>query len=413
MNTIIQNNVTINAFREAFDSAPRSLEQSKAFQEFCRIGLPTNKAEEYRFTPIGKFLEANFDLSTYGQLIEGQAEFNKQEGFISIQIVNGRLQVDDAEITESGIQVSEKNGLLGELGTDPFQILNHAFNDTEIHIQIPANLTLVKTILLNHVLDSETDQVMLNTRIVLDMDMNSSCHVLESFQSTGINPVFTNIVSEYRLQADAHLTYYRLQDDGGAYQTYHSTVRQIGRSTVDSFVLSFDGSVVRNNSIFSIEAEHCESNFYGLYLPSGKSLIDNHTVADHKMPNCISNELYKGIISDNAKGVFNGKIFVRPDAQKTNAFQSNRNILLSDTAFINTKPQLEIWADDVKCSHGCTTGQLDKEAMFYLQSRGISQDNARTMLLTAFAAEVIQKIPNMELRTEIEKIVTERLNSPY
>jgi Fe-S cluster assembly protein SufD len=245
------------------------------------------------------------------------------------------------------------------------------------------------------------------------MDTHSTCHILESFQSTGINPVFTNIVSEYRLQTDSHLTYYRLQDDGGAYQTYNSTIRQLGKSTVNSFVFSFDGAVVRNNSIFSIEAERCESNFYGLYLPSGKSLVDNHTVADHKVPNCVSNELYKGIIADQAKGVFNGKIFVRPDAQKTNAFQSNRNILLSDTAFINTKPQLEIWADDVKCSHGCTTGQLDKEAMFYLQSRGISQDQARTMLLTAFATEVIQKIPDAQLKTEIEKLVTERLHSPY
>jgi Fe-S cluster assembly protein SufD len=190
-------------------------------------------------------------------------------------------------------------------------------------------------------------------------------------------------------------------------------VKQLDKSVVNSFVFSFDGNVIRNNSIFSIEKEFCESNFYGLYLPTGKSLIDNHTVADHKVPNCVSNELYKGIMNEQAKGVFNGKIFVRPHAQKTNAFQSNRNILLTDTATINTKPQLEIWADDVKCSHGCTTGQLNKEALFYLQSRGIDVDDARTMLLAAFASEVVEKIADTELREEIKNIVSSRLTTVY
>jgi Fe-S cluster assembly protein SufD len=409
METAVQNNITINAFREAFDSTSRTLAQVKAFQEFCRLGLPTNKSEEYRFTPIGKFLEANFDLSLYGQASEMQSEFTHDDSQIVLTILNGKLFLDESQLISSGINISVcDSGALAN-NADQFVSLNHAFNEKEIHIQIPANKVLEKIIVINHKLDSEIEQVMVNTRIVLDMEENSSCTIIESFESTGINPVFTNMVSEYRLQTNAYLNYYRLQNDAGSYQVNNSMVRQLGKSTVNSFVFSFDGSVVRNNSIFSIEAEHCESNFYGLYLPSGKSLIDNHTVADHRRPNCASNELYKGIISDSAKGVFNGKIFVRPDAQKTNAFQSNRNILLSDTAFINTKPQLEIWADDVKCSHGCTTGQLDDEALFYLQSRGISQEDAKVLLLTAFASEVLGKIQDSKFKEEMEYLVGEKL----
>lgn len=416
----IQNNVTLNAFREAFDSSPRKLEQVKAFQEFCRMGLPTNKSEEYRFTPIGKFLEGNFDLSLYGKIPESTMEINLISDSdtadelnaepISINILNGTLILDEANWISGGIRVSTREGSPPTHHTDSFVALNYAFAENEIHISIPAHVSLERTILINHVLDSESDQVMMNTRVVLDMEENSTCNIIESFESTGINPVFTNIVSEYRLHSNALLNYHRLQNDGGSYHVNNTIVRQLGKSTVNSFIFSFDGSVIRNNSIFSIEAEHCESNFYGLYLPSGKSLIDNHTVADHRMPNCASNELYKGIISDSAKGVFNGKIFVRPDAQKTNAFQSNRNILLTDTALINTKPQLEIWADDVKCSHGCTTGQLDKEALYYLQSRGISQDYAKAMLLSAFASEVTMKIKDFKFKEQIEGIVAERLH---
>jgi Fe-S cluster assembly protein SufD len=413
MTPAIQNNVTLNAFREAFDASPRTLEQVKAFQEFCKIGLPSTKAEEYRFTPIGKFLEANFDLSLYGRASESSiSEFNTDDESILLQVVNGKITTSDKQIYESGIRIESGNTTI-DSQYDPFALLNQAFCENEIRIVIPSNHNITKPIKINHILDSEADQLMLNSRMVLELGENSTCSIVESFESSGINPVFSNIVTQYTLQSNSHLHYYRLQNDAGLYQVYNSTVKQVGASTIDSFVFSFDGSVLRNNSLFSIEAERCRSNFYGLYLPSGKALIDNHTVADHRLPNCISNELYKGIISDNAKGVFNGKIYVRPDAQKTNAFQSNRNILLSDTASINTKPQLEIWADDVKCSHGCTTGQLDKEAMFYLQSRGISMENARTMLLLAFAAEVTSKMEDLKLRAEIENIIADRLHSPY
>src|SRR5688500_17169871 len=152
---------------------------------------------------------------------------------------------------------------------------------------------------------------------------------------------------------------------------------------------------------------------YGLYLVGKDTIADNHTVVDHRQPNSFSNELYKGIVEDSAKGVFNGKIFVRPNAQKTNAFQANRNILLSDKASVNTKPQLEIWADDVKCSHGCTSGQLDEEALFYLQTRGIGKDTARAMMLYAFAGELLETIKNSSLKEYIVGLISERLHKNF
>jgi Fe-S cluster assembly protein SufD len=407
----VQNNITLNAFREAFDASPRTKEQLKSFEEFCKVGLPTNKSEEYRFTPVGKFLEANFDLAFYGQSPKSDFDPELNQNEISVTIFNGRLI--EPSHNEDGLTIKSAEGFNTAQSNDPFVLLNKSFNSQEIQITVDANKTIGKTIKINHILDSEENQVMVNPRLVIHVGENASVNIIESFSSSGINSVFSNIVTEFTLSENSVLNYYRLQDDAGTYQVYHSLVKQLGKSVVNSFVFSFDGNVIRNNSIFSIEKEFCESNFYGLYLPTGKSLIDNHTVADHKVPNCVSNELYKGIMNEQAKGVFNGKIFVRPHAQKTNAFQSNRNILLTDTATINTKPQLEIWADDVKCSHGCTTGQLNKEALFYLQSRGIDVDDARTMLLAAFASEVVEKIADTELREEIKNIVSSRLTTVY
>ena len=178
----------------------------------------------------------------------------------------------------------------------------------------------------------------------------------------------------------------------------HSKFSIAAGATVNSFALTTEGTLVRNNPVYEINGPGAVANLYGLYLLDGKTLADNHTVVDHRTPDANSNELYKGVMAGQSRGVFNGKIFVRQDAQKTNAFQSNRNILLSDAAIVNTKPQLEIWADDVKCSHGCTSGQLDEEALFYLRSRGIDKFSAQAMLLDAFAGDVLQHIPHESIQ---------------
>jgi len=192
-----------------------------------------------------------------------------------------------------------------------------------------------------------------------------------------------------------------------------TNIHQERSSRVNTYTFTLSGKLVRNNLQLSIDGEGIESHMFGLYLVTGDTLADNHTVVDHRKANSFSNELYKGIMDGNSRGVFNGKIYVRPQAQKTNAFQANRNILISDKATVNTKPQLEIWADDVKCSHGCTTGQLDEEALFYLQSRGIAKETARAMMLYAFAAEILENVKHAELKAYFDELVSERLHKNF
>jgi Fe-S cluster assembly protein SufD len=184
-------------------------------------------------------------------------------------------------------------------------------------------------------------------------------------------------------------------------------------SQFTSTQITLSGDMVRNNMTLNLLGSNSVGNMYGIYLLNGKTHVDNHTNVDHTIPHAESNELYKGILADQSRGVFNGKIFVRQIAQKTNAFQQNNNILLSEDAIINTKPQLEIWADDVKCSHGCTVGQLDEEALFYLQARGIDKITARGLLLYAFAGEVLDKIEVESLQKFIINQIQERLGSNF
>ena len=185
-------------------------------------------------------------------------------------------------------------------------------------------------------------------------------------------------------------------------------VYQQGESVFSMYTITLTGDVVRNNLTVVPDGEFCETHLYGLSLPIGDTHVDNHTLVDHAKPNCMSNELYKTVLDDSSSGVFNGKVFVRRDAQKTNAFQENKSILLTEKATMNAKPELEIYADDVKCSHGATTGQLDPEALFYLRSRGIPERQARGMLLHAFARDVIDQIKIEPLRELLDRRVTER-----
>ncbi|MDH5604294.1 MAG: SufD family Fe-S cluster assembly protein, partial [Cyclobacteriaceae bacterium] len=186
-------------------------------------------------------------------------------------------------------------------------------------------------------------------------------------------------------------------------------VRQQKKSVYKNVTISLEGDMIRNNIHVSLEDEYCHTDLFGLYSPEGTEHMDNHTTVDHKYPNSTSNELYKGIIGDKATGVFNGSIFVRPNAQNTNAFQSNKNILLTGEATVHAKPQLEIWADDVKCSHGCTSGQIDEESLFYLRARGLSKNQARALLLKAFTTDVTREIEVESLREYVEKKLEKKL----
>ena len=222
---------------------------------------------------------------------------------------------------------------------------------------------------------------------------------------------FTNMVSELWVDANAHLSINNWQKEGLNHHHISRTyVEQEKDATFSINTLSTGGLITRNDLVIRVNGENATSNLNGLYLGKGKQLIDNHTVVDHRVPHCESNELYKGIADEQSTTVFNGKVFVRPDAQKINAFQQNANIVLTDDATVNSKPELEIYADDVKCSHGSVTGQFDEEAVFYLRSRGLSEQSARNLLVSAFAADVLNKITNESIREEITTYITNNYN---
>jgi Fe-S cluster assembly protein SufD len=253
--------------------------------------------------------------------------------------------------------------------------------------------------------------VLSQPRTLIYVAANAEVKLVEEEVTIGTSDSFINKVSEIVVEENAQVSIYKIQNEDSHSSCVKTThVRQLGVSKVNSVTITLNGGVIRNNLNFILEAPGCESNMYGLYCVKGNTHVDNHTIVDNQQPHSLSNELYKGIIDENATGVFNGKIFVRQDAQKTNAYQSNKNVLLSDTATVNTKPQLEIFADDVKCSHGCTIGRLDDEALFYLQARGIGEKAAKALLLHAFAVEILDKIELEPIRQYVDQIISERLD---
>lgn len=410
-------------FVEAFDH------RTKAIQDFEKMGLPTGKTEEYRFTPITKSLEKNFVWNQANSPSELQSIepylIDKVDAYV-ITFVNG-IYKPELSKTEGSIakvaslrevvtseRVQKHFDKLVNSSADPFAALNTAFWQDGIFIHVPEGVKPEKPFLVLHINDANQSQVIAHTRILALLENNSYLSLIEKFDTVGQAPAFHTLTEEIALGTNAHLEYYKIQNDkGNVHQITNTLIHQEQSSQVNTFTLNLDGTLVRNNFAISIDGKNCESHFYGLYLLHGRNHADNHTVVDHRKPNSFSNEMYKGIMDDNSKGVFNGKIFVRPDAQKTNAFQSNRNILLTDTATINTKPQLEIWADDVKCSHGCTTGQLDEEALFYLQSRGIAKETAKAILLYAFAKEILEPVKNDLLKSYLDNLIAERLHKDF
>ncbi len=249
---------------------------------------------------------------------------------------------------------------------------------------------------------SEGTETISQPRNIFIADKHAELSIIKSSLNKNTSNFFYNSVNEFFIGENSHMNYYVIQNyEEGINVVSTNVATQEKNSTFSAFNYTLKGDWIRNNTNVFVKGENCESNLYGAYQPTGKEHIDNHTIMDHLMPNCESNEHYKGTVGDKATGVFNGKVFVRKDAQKINAFQSNNNILLSDDATMNSKPELEIYADDVKCSHGSTSGQLDEEAIFYLQSRGLSKESATALLIGAFLGEVVEKIEIPELKEAV------------
>lgn len=427
--------ILVQQFLEMVPVKPhiKGLEQlrSEARYYLSENGLPTVKDEEYKYTAISKKISAKIksfgsasNITTLNEDLISQHPLLK-EGANRIVVNNGKYEnglscfnKEEIEINSFAELDEEKlSDLVGKIEKpqkDPFTSLNSVAFVDGIFINIPDGIKINEPVYLVNYIQPQKDSSCVFPRMYVQAGKNSEATIIELTVYLDESPVFTNSVSEFNLNQNAQIKHYKIQDGTKASIEVCNSASQVHRdATFTSVVLSLQGDMIRNNLTIDLIDSNCEGNMYGLYLVNGKTHVDNHTNVDHTKPHALSNELYKGIMNDQSKGVFNGKIFVRQDAQKTNAFQQNSNILLSEDATVHTKPQLEIWADDVKCSHGCTTGQLDEEALFYIRSRGIGKDAAKALLLYAFAGEVLNHIDDESFRNYSEKIVHERLGGSY
>lgn len=415
-----------DTFQGLFAAAPENFTSARQVgkESFLAQGLPAVKSEEYKFTNISKKLDSNISAFQPAAIFEVGEEEIKAAVFAGFEgdvlvFTNGHFrpefssQIDGLTVSKLSAIADLALGSIAKADKDPFAALNQASFQDGIFIEVSKKTQVEKPILLLSFNQANQGQV-IQPRVWIEVGDFAEVKFLDQSISLGDNSYFVNKVVEIKGGVNSQISFYRIQDEGKnaiEVSTLETDIQRDARFT--SVNLSLSGDMIRNNLNLNLLGSNSEGNMYGVYLLNGKTHVDNHTNVDHTIPHAESNELYKGILADQSRGVFNGKIFVRQDAQKTNAFQQNNNILLSEDAIINTKPQLEIWADDVKCSHGCTVGQLDEEALFYLQARGIDKLSAKGLLLYAFAGEVLEKIDDDSFRTFAETKIQERLGSKF
>ena len=341
-----------------------------------------------------------------------------------IVFIDGKYSSHLSQTTHDGIDVCLMSAALSKpkyrlvienyfnkiASKDGLSSLNTAFSAEGAYIHIPKNKLVEKPIQILHFSTGNEAALMLQPRNLVVVDENSHVQIIERHQSLTDNPVLTNSVTEIFANKRAIVDYYKIQNDRETASLIDSTfINQKQESIAKVHTFSFGGKIIRNNLNFYQNGERIDSTMKGITIIGNKQHVDHNTLVHHIEPNCESHQDYKGIFGDSATGVFNGKVLVEKEAQKTDAFQANNNILLSDKATINTKPQLEIFADDVKCSHGCTIGQLDESAMFYLRSRGIPEKEARGLLMFAFSNNVLDSVKIPEIKNRITKIIANKL----
>jgi Fe-S cluster assembly protein SufD len=402
-----------------------------AFNTFSKLGIPTSKHEEWKYTRIGGLLNKDYlfaETAITNSFSSAQVDAVRLPGHEQaneLVFVNGVFSfalssirspalvvqpLEEAARNDFAGIVSANLGHSGKYLKDGINALNTAFVQGGVFIHVKKGQVPEHPVYIYHISDAGKENVFSQPRSLVHISENAQVQIVETYKTLGAAESFTNQVMEIVVEKDALLEFYKIQNDAATTSQVSTThIRQIGKSYTHIVTISLNGGIIRNNLNVVLEAEYCEAHLYGLYFQGGQTHIDNHTVVDNVKPHCLSNELYKGVMNDKSSAVFNGKIFVQPQAQKTNAYQSNKNILLSPDATVNTKPQLEIFADDVKCSHGCTIGQLDEEGLFYLQSRGINETIAKSLLVHAFAIDILEHVKPVQIRDYVNQLISERL----
>jgi Fe-S cluster assembly protein SufD len=401
--------------------------KSEAFEKLKNLGFPTTKNEEWKYTNLSNLVSKPFQIAAgkYShQTTTAQIKRFRLESFKANELVliNG-VFIAEASKTYSpaheleilSFQDAKKlnHPLFSQHFSkyaqvkDGFSAANTAFAEDGYLIHVPKGKEPELPLVIHHITDSSFDNILVQPRLLIVLGENAGLKVVEMYNNfPNGNADTTNLsngITEIFLEKSSRCSHYKIHnDESNCNHVGTVQVRQLDKSVFNSFAFTLQGGLVRNNLNIEIDGQYAECHMNGLYLCRGNMLVDNHTFVNHLQPNSESNELYKGVIDGKATGVFNGKIYVSKDAQKTNAFQSNRNILLSPEGSIYTKPQLEIFADDVKCSHGTTTGQLDSEALFYLRARGLSEEAGKALLLKAFVNEVVETVDLEPLKQYLE-----------
>ena len=420
---------------ECFDEFVRSLngaaspqmlsQRREAIKAFVDLGFPTARDEEWRYTSLATLLRQDFGVASNLGVealtdVDAWRVPNLQSHLLVF--VDGHFQpaLSGGPSLSKGVDVSNLDSLLQKgssvrdkrrlapRGQDAFVELNTAFLRDGVHAHIGQGVCLDVPIEVLFIATSPN--VAAHPRLWVSVEEGAQATLIERYVSTSEDAHLTNSLAEFSVGENAHLDHYRVQNENrAAFHIANLYVREERHSAFRSTCFTLGGGLTRNHVHTHLVGEGVDSTLNGLYMVEDQQHVDNHTLIDHAQPHCQSHEFYKGILADDSTGVFRGQILVHQAAQKTDAYQANRNLLLSDRAEINTKPQLEIYADDVKCSHGATIGQLDEDAIFYLRSRGISRAAARQVLTRAFAGEVVERIRLEPLRLELENHVGERL----
>ncbi len=402
--------------------------RSKAIKIFEDKGFPSKKEEAWKYTSLNSILKHDYSVFPKKENVIEYSDVKKY--FIDdidaykIVFIDGKYSSHLSQTTHEGMDICLMSAALTKpkyrlvienyfnkaATKDGITSLNTAFSNEGAFIHIPKNKMVAKPIQILHFSTGNESAIMLQPRNLIIVEENSHVQIIERHQSLTNNPVLTNSVTEVFAKKRAIVDYYKVQNDNENASLIDNTFfnqRQESQCSVHTF--SFGGKLTRNNLNFYQHGERINSTLKGITIIGNKQHVDHNTLVHHIEPNCESHQDYKGIFGENSTGVFNGKIIVEKEAQKTNAFQANNNVLISDKATINTKPQLEIFADDVKCSHGCTIGQLDNNAMFYLRSRGIPEKEANALLMYAFSNNVLNSVKINELKKRINTLIANKL----
>ncbi|MBL4662658.1 MAG: Fe-S cluster assembly protein SufD [Flavobacteriaceae bacterium] len=406
------------------DDSPIHDLRSKAIKTFEDKGFPTKKEEEWKYTSLKGLLKEDYSLFPNK---ENSIEFKEVKKYFlheidtyKIVFVDGVYNSFLSETTHDKLDVCLLSSALSKKKYEPvietyfnkiaskdsLNSLNTAFAKEGAYIFVPSHVEADKPIEIINFATGNEAATLLQPRNLIVVGENAHVQIIERHQSLSSNAILTNSVTEIYAEKRAYLDYYKVQNDRAqASLIDHTYLKQERDSICKVHTFSFGGKLTRNNLSFYQNGEHCDSVLKGITILEGKQHVDHNTLVHHISPNCESHQDYKGIFDGSSTGVFNGKILVDREAQKINAFQQNNNILISDKATINAKPQLEIFADDVKCSHGCTIGQFDEEALFYLRSRGIGQKEARALLMYAFANNILESVKIPELKKRINQLI--------